>query len=425
MPLASVQPISADRELPISRPANMGLLRNGRGLQGPISAEYEYSVHTSIHEIDTGEWAQLCGSFDSQPFVSLGFLSVFEHTMQKTYRLWYVVVRDRLGRAVGCACLSRVPIDILVISSDTIKAAVRAIRAVVPSLLYVDVLMCGLPFSAGLKHLFWLPEADGAAVLCAIDKAMHAIARSERIRFLLYKEMGAPDREVMDGLLCSGYVAGESLPRNLLPADFANFDEYRGALKAHYRQDIRRSERKFQSGGYRIERLTTPQSIATAYTNAVHQLYEAKARNATYQLEVLPAAFFRELAAKLEGAVSLTCVYQSGKIAAFNWSLHTSNDYYWLFCGMDEERNRSGDLYFNLMYQEMDNALRLGVREIHCGQTADVFKARLGCITLPLYVYAKGLGLLPSQLVSRCSVLLFGKRSDRPSFRILRSGSHT
>ena len=89
------------------------------------TAKYEYCVYTSIHQIDPDEWAQLCGSFDSQPFMSLGFLSVFENTMRETHGLWYVVVRDGAGQALGCACLSRVPIDLLVIGGDAVKAAVR------------------------------------------------------------------------------------------------------------------------------------------------------------------------------------------------------------------------------------------------------------------------------------------------------------
>lgn len=385
-------------------------------------AKYEYSVYTSIHQIDPDEWAQLCGSFDTLPFMSLGFLSVFENTMRETHRLWYVIVRDDAGRAIGCACLSRVPIDLLVIGGGRMRAAVRTVRKALPSFLHVDVLMCGLPFSAGLKHLFWLPEADGAAVLKTVDVAMHAVARGEHIRFLVYKEMGTPDRQIMNGLLRFGYVAGESLPRNLFRADFANFEEYCGALKSHYRKVIRSSERKFQNGGYVVERLTDPESIATAYTNTVHQLYATKASSAAFRLEVLPAGFFRDLAAELAGAVSLTCVYQADEIVAFNWALRTANDYYCLFCGVNEERNRSGDLYFNLVYQEMDHALRHGARDIHCGQTADAFKARLGCVTTPLFIYAKGLGLLRSQLISRGSALLFGKKPEPPTFQVLRSG---
>ncbi|MDQ6676583.1 MAG: GNAT family N-acetyltransferase, partial [Acidobacteriota bacterium] len=366
------------------------------------------------------QWEQLCGCFDSQPFMSLGFLTAFERTALEANRLWYVVVQDGLGRPQGCACLSRVSLDMLVISGDAVKSAVRVIRAAVPSFLYVEVLMCGLPFSAGIKHLVWHPEADGISVLRAIDEAMQAIAQRERIRFLLYKEFHPQDRAVMDGLLQLGYVAGDSLPGNLFHAEFSSFDEYCSALKAHYRQDIRRSKRKFDSRGYRVKCLTDSQSIAAAYTDTVHRLYETKARNAAHSMEVLPALFFMELASELEGTVSLTCVYQEDEIVAFNWALHAANDYYFLFCGIDEERNRSGDLYFNLMYQEMDNALKRKVRNIHFGQTADTFKARLGCVPVPLYVYVKGLGAFPSRFVSRFSGFLFGKRLHRPSFRTLR-----
>jgi hypothetical protein len=39
------------------------------------------------------------------------------------------------------------------------------------------------------------------------------------------------------------------------------------------------------------------------------------------------------------------------------------------------------------------------VSKIHVGQTADAFKARLGCYAEPLYAFAKGQGLVTSRLV--------------------------
>ena len=45
--------------------------------------------------------------------------------------------------------------------------------------------------------------------------------------------------------------------------------------------------------------------------------------------------------------------------------------------------SRDVDLYFNLMYHQLDDALRLAPERILVGQTADVFKARLGCRPSP------------------------------------------
>ena len=42
------------------------------------------------------------------------------------------------------------------------------------------------------------------------------------------------------------------------------------------------------------------------------------------------------------------------RIAAFNWNFFHGEVYYFLFAGLDYELNPSLDLYFNLMYAEMD-----------------------------------------------------------------------
>ena len=49
--------------------------------------------------------------------------------------------------------------------------------------------------------------------------------------------------------------------------------------------------------------------------------------------------------------------------------------------------NHERDLYFNLMYAELDHGLRSGVRVLHVGQASDTFKARLGCRLRPLHLF--------------------------------------
>jgi Acetyltransferase (GNAT) domain len=67
------------------------------------------------------------------------------------------------------------------------------------------------------------------------------------------------------------------------------------------------------------------------------------------------------------------------RVAAFNWNLFLGDVYYFLFAGLDYDLNPSLDLYFNLMYAEMDCAFRAGAESLVFGQTTDDFKARLGC----------------------------------------------
>ena len=74
--------------------------------------------------------------------------------------------------------------------------------------------------------------------------------------------------------------------RNLSPS----FEEYRAALKAHYRTNIKRAQRKFATAGCRFVRLTNLNDIRRVYTPEVHRLYEAVVMNSETRLEVLSHA---------------------------------------------------------------------------------------------------------------------------------------
>jgi hypothetical protein len=91
-----------------------------------------------------------------------------------------------------------------------------------------------------------------------------------------------------------------------------------------------------------------------------------------------------------------------------------------LYAGLDYALNAELDLYFNLMYATLDRALHKGVSKIHVGQTAGVFKARLGCSSEPMYAFIKGHGPLMSWLVRRAAGLVLAEMPATPPSDIFR-----
>ena len=96
------------------------------------------------------------------------------------------------------------------------------------------------------------------------------------------------------------------------------------------------------------------------------------------------------MTARSKGEVELIVFLIDSQIIAFGWCLHAGEDYHALYAGLDDQYNDELDLYFNLSYAVLDRALQKRPAKIYFGQTADAFKARLGCYPEPLYVFAKG-----------------------------------
>ena len=131
-------------------------------------------------------------------------------------------------------------------------------------------------------------------------------------------------------------------------------------LKAHYRTNIKRAQRKFAAAGCRLVRLTNLRDIQRVYTPEVHRLYEAVVMNSETRLEVLPHQFFLELARQLPGQLALTVAYRDDRLIGFTWELIDGPVYHFLFMGLDYSQNIETDLYFNLVYKAMDHALPIG-----------------------------------------------------------------
>jgi predicted N-acyltransferase len=368
-------------------------------------------LYESIDAVPQDEWGEVCGATPSC-FLEPQFLRAVERTLPAPARIYHALVRAQDGAPVACTSLCLYPVDLLSLAGPTIRDGTSWLRKLLPSLTQVKILMCGLPFSAGQSHLAFAPRSDRQPILEQLDVLLRTLARREGARIIVFKEFDEGTRSDMDGLLKRGYVRGDSPPMYELEKPFANFNEYSGALKAHYRTNIKRAQRKFAAAGCRFVRLTNLRDIARVYTADVHRLYETVAMKSETRLEVLSHHFFLELARQLPGQLALTVAYREERVIGFTWELVDGTVYHFLFMGVDYSQCTETDLYFNLVFEAMDHAFQSGTQVIHVGQTADRFKSLLGCSGTPRYIYGRGVGPIISWILRRASGLLFPPRPD-------------
>jgi predicted N-acyltransferase len=282
------------------------------------------------------------------------------------------------------------------------------------------MLMCGQPFSAGQSHLAFAPGADRVHVLQRLDEALEQLARREGAGLIVFKEFGEVDRAAMDALQDRDYQRADSPPMYHLAKPFESFDDYRAALKSHYRTKVRRTERRFAEAGCRFVHYHDLADIATVYTPAAHQMYEAVAEKSDLKLEVLSREFFLGLVQQLPGRVFLAAAYRGDRLIGFAWNLVDDHAFHGLFLGMDYTQTGETDLYFNLVYESLDAAFRVGAAIVEIGQTADAFKTLLGCTGTPRYFYARGIGRLKSWLLRRFAAKLFPPREPHPAHDVFK-----
>ena len=143
---------------------------------------------------------------------------------------------------------------------------------------------------------------------------------------------------------------------------------------------------------------------------------------AEYQYEVLSTETFHALARAFPGELTLLLARApSGEVIGYLWSLFVAGRYCVLYAGLDYEWNARCELYFNLMYAELAHALDCGARRIELGQTADGFKARLGCEAEPRTHCLRARGAAPSLVLRAILPLLAPQSPPAPALRVFRA----
>jgi predicted N-acyltransferase len=381
---------------------------------------YHVRLVDTAADLPTADWAR-GREVAGEVFMDPRFLAAVEHAFRGTARFAHALVHDEAGRPQAWASLCSFPVDVTTLAGPGVQSVVHGVRRALPRLGLLRTFFVGLPVSLGQSHLAIAPEADAAGVIEALGGAVEEAAGRDGAWLVVWKEFDAAAAARLDPLLLTrGYRRAESPVMHELDRRFPDFAAYCAALTSHYRNDVRRSERKFRASGLRVVHLRDPEEIRRVYTADVHRLYEAVVARATVKLETLPVEFFRELTRRLPDLIGLTAIYDGERIVAFNWGMMDGRVHHFLFCGMDYSAARDADLYFNLMYHQLDDALRRGPERIEVGQTADMFKARLGCRALPRYFYVKGGRPAVRAALARGFRLVFPDRPPVPSYSVFR-----
>ena len=369
-----------------------------------------YRIYDSIADVSLEDWHRLVGTI---PDLGMDprLIRVLEETLADQCRMWTMMVEDPTGAVVACACLCLFVVDAVLTAPPAVRKLTEFIRKCWTGFLKFGVLFCSLPVPAGENHIRMTPEADREVVLAALHEGMCQLARKPHAQMMMFKEFEVARRSELAPLERLGYLRGDVPPPYDLPAHFGSFDEYLAALKARYRNQIMRSVKKFARAGFRAVHVYDSTEIERLYTDRMHELYEAVWSRAKDRLEKLPAEFFRRTARAFPGRTSLTIIYRGENVAGFTFGLSAGRVYHNIRSGIDYSLNDEGDLYFNLFYNDLDQAFRRGHEEIHLGQDSDDFKTRLGSRPRALSFYLRAPNPVLQAGLRAFSRMLFPKLS--------------
>lgn len=173
-----------------------------------------------------------------------------------------------------------------------------------------------------------------------------------------------------------------------------SLDDHLSKMRSHYR--YRAKKALSRRNKLQFEKIK-PQN----FSQKLYSFYEEVFERSEGKLEKLSIDFFRKCDADLYKILN----EHSDEIGFFQCK-EIDNNLVFLFCGFDHSKNKTYDLYLNILLKLIE--LGTGTENIHFGQTTEYSKSRLGAFPHYLYLHLQS-KYIPKTLCHRILNLLGNK----------------
>ncbi|MFA6150401.1 MAG: hypothetical protein WC716_03705 [Chitinophagaceae bacterium] len=168
-----------------------------------------------------------------------------------------------------------------------------------------------------------------------------------------------------------------------LPADWQTFVDYELALKHKYAQKLRKVRSSL--GKLSVRELSVEEVVSESAI--IFKLYEQVSRNRAFSMGLLNEQFLPELKKYYDKELKVWAFYEGETMVAFASAWLHQDAFDMFYIGFDYEKNATLNLYFNILYFSIEQAILARKPLLILGRTALEAKARLGCTPHYLHTF--------------------------------------
>lgn len=379
------------------------------------SCQLRVVSYLSIHEIEESHWDSI--NHDKQLFHTHRFIRSVEDAKVEDSKFRYLLFYFK-EKLVGTAVLSYFTVSLDLLAVGIIKKMILTVRSIFPGFLKIKILFCGLPVSLGQNNLIVADPRFYPDVFTLLAKEMDDICRLEGIRFQCIKEFLEKDCIMMDGLKDQNFFRANSIPYVSMDIRWDKFENYLRSLRHNYRRAIRLSLKKI--GQYKPE--FVPYNSTSDFSSSpvlvicdsqtcppqkFFELYLEVMERTKVKLETFNRAFFENIYKNLQNDIEILAMIKEEEILGVIIFTVYENTMTFLWVGLDYSKRDECDVYFNLVYGIISQAIERGCSKLQLGQTSYWFKHRIGGICIPQYFYMKARSWYIHHVMKRFRFLIF------------------
>lgn len=235
----------------------------------------------------------------------------------------------------------------------------------------------------------YLTDFDGNKKLELIDEiadVVSSLLKKEGINVRVTFLKDFYEKERYEGTLTS-YTEFSVQPNMIFKLDpsWKTFDDYLGSMKSKYRVRVRRARKKADG----LERRELSLEEVKDHEATIKSLYANVVDNASFNLFFLPDDYFYALKKHFGKKMRITGYFEGEVLKGFSTSLFHKEELDAHFLGYDPDCNRQCQLYLNMLYDMVEEAIDKQAHQLIMSRTAMEIKSSVGAEAVPMYLYLK------------------------------------
>ena len=328
-------------------------------------------LYDNVKELPV-EWAAM---LPPGHFLEPGQLAVYEQIGLPDISFVYALISVD-GAPMAVAYFQVLSIRDYHLNTTLLKPFQRAAWKVFTSAACPKLLVAGHLFRHDICSFFWVDHQAGLEVFrlykTAIDNALkHAHASAVLVKdvdesLIPYFQNYAPEY-----LLLRNDISMEMPINN----NWQSLKDYEKDLKHKYAQRLRKVRQPWEK--LKVLELTTEET--EQHKEIIFALYQQVTDKQQVRLGLLSKDFLPALKKKYNGSLRIWIAKNGEDVVGFfsAWEHATVFDMFYI--GFDYSKNEEFQLYFNILFFAIEQAIASGKEKLILGRTALEAKARLGC----------------------------------------------
>jgi len=344
---------------------------------------------------------------DSNLFMQSSFLQALEIAPPSGTRYKYGIVRSD-DKIVGIVYFQIKKINLyLSLRYDAYKPTSfgdrlwHGFRSILAKRLKADILVNGNMTLTGENGYCFSEKIDRALTTSLLDSICDELVcylRSEKIniRAVLLKDYYT--RSAFDKSDWS-YTQFQVQPNMIMEIreGWKTFEDYLTDMKSKYRVRVRRARKKSQS----LEKRILSLEEIHAYADDISSLYRNVADQAGFNLFILPKNYFYSLQKHLGDSMRVVAYFEEGKMTGYYTTIENHGDLDAHFLGYDPACNKNCQLYLNMLYDLVEDAIAIGANKLIMSRTAMEIKSSVGAEAYEMVLYMKATNGIINKGVAR------------------------